>query len=136
MPLGVFVVTRRALFPPTEVARCTLSVARRNPLKADFEAASEMAATTATTKSDSAPVAGIRTRLYQGWLELAAHFGEIQTLLIICFVYVFVMGPMALAASATRRDLLAKRGFEGSASAWCDADSTTQPDLERAKRLF
>jgi hypothetical protein len=43
---------------------------------------------------------------------------------------------MAVAALATRRDLLAKRGFEGTASAWCDADSTAQPDIERAKRLF
>jgi hypothetical protein len=94
-----------------------------------------MTAITATTNEEGgAP--GLRTRLYRGWLELAAHFGEVQTLLIICFVYLFVMGPMALIAAATRRDLLAKRGFAGSASAWCDADSTTQPDVERAKRLF
>ena len=79
---------------------------------------------------------GLGRRLYLGWLALAAHFGEIQTVLIVGFVYVFVMGPMAVIASVTGRDLLAKRGFEASASAWCDADSTTQPDLERAKRLF
>jgi len=89
------------------------------------------------SRGDAVPGAsGVRSRLYRGWLELAAHFGEIQTILIICFVYVFVMGPMAVIAAAARRDLLAKRGFEGSASAWCDADSTAQPDVERAKRLF
>jgi hypothetical protein len=96
-----------------------------------------MAATTATTNLSAAPGAlTVRSRLYRGWLELAGHFGEVQTVLIICFVYMFVMGPMALAAAAARRDLLAKRGFEGAASAWSEADSTAQPDLERAKRLF
>jgi hypothetical protein len=80
--------------------------------------------------------AGLGRRLHHGWLTLAAHFGEIQTVLIVCFVYLFVMGPMAVIAAVARRDLLAKRGFEATASAWCDADSTTQPDLERAKRLF
>ena len=66
----------------------------------------------------------MRSRLYRGWLEVAGHFGEVQTLLIICFVYVFVMGPMALIAAVMGRDLLAKRGFEGANSVWCDADST------------
>lgn len=89
------------------------------------------------TMSEAAPGAGgVRSRLYRGWLEVAGHFGEVQTLLIICFVYVFVMGPMALIAAVMGRDLLAKRGFEGANSVWCDADSTAQPDLERAKRLF
>jgi hypothetical protein len=89
------------------------------------------------TKSGVAGEApGLRARLLRGWLEIAAHFGEVQTVLIVTFVYVFVMGPMALVAAAAGRDLLAKRGFAGGASAWCDADSTTQPDLERAKRLF
>jgi|SRR5687767_15644187 hypothetical protein len=92
---------------------------------------------TATTGQVPSPSGtGVRSRLYRGWLELAGHFGEVQTLLIICFVYVFVMGPMALIAAAAGRDLLAKRGFEAAASAWCDADSTPHPDLERAKRLF
>lgn len=79
---------------------------------------------------------GFRRRLYLGWLELAAHFGEIQTLLIVCVVYVFVLGPMAVLATLGRRDLLAKRGFAATASAWSDADSVSNPDLERAKRLF
>ena len=75
-------------------------------------------------------------RLYLGWLELAAHFGEVQTVLIVCFVYVFVLGPMALLATLGRQDLLAKRGFAAASSAWSEADSVSNPDLERAKRLF
>jgi len=79
---------------------------------------------------------GFWRRLYLGWLELAAHFGEIQTVLIVCVVYVFVLGPMSLIAAATRRDLLSKRGFAANTTAWDEADSTAKPDLERAKRLF
>jgi hypothetical protein len=94
-----------------------------------------MATHTATTHPPAAAAVGFGRRLYHGWLELAAHFGEIQTLLIVCVVYVFVLGPMAVAAVATRRDLLAKRDTDPS-SAWADADSTAQPDIERAKRLF
>jgi hypothetical protein len=77
-----------------------------------------------------------RSAAQQGWLELAAHFGEIQTLLIVCVVYLFVVGPTALLATLFGRDLLRKRGFEGSASAWSDADTVSNPDLARAKRLF
>jgi hypothetical protein len=90
---------------------------------------------TATTRSQGSG-SSFGRRLYLGWLELAAHFGEIQTLLIVCVVYLFVLGPMAIIATLTRRDLLAKRGFAGAASAWSDADTVSMPDLERAKRLF
>jgi hypothetical protein len=89
--------------------------------------------------TDTRPEAGAPSfgrRLYLGWLELAAHFGEIQTQIIVCVVYVFVLGPMAVLAAIARRDLLAKRGFEAATSAWSDADSVSNPDLERAKRLF
>jgi hypothetical protein len=79
---------------------------------------------------------GLARRLQQGWLELAAHFGEVQTQLIVCAVYLFVIGPTALVTTLGRRDLLAKRGFDGAASAWNEADSISKPDLERAKRLF
>lgn len=75
-------------------------------------------------------------RLYEGWMVIAAHFGEVQTLLIVCAVYVFVIGPVALGAAAARVDLLAKRAVAGKQSNWVPADSTTQPDLERAQRLF
>ena len=79
---------------------------------------------------------GFARRLQQGWLELAGHFGEVQTLLIVCAVYLFVIGPSALIVTLMGRDLLTKRGFDGAASAWDDADSVSNPDLARAKRLF
>ena len=75
-------------------------------------------------------------RLYAGWLAIAAHFGEVQTLVIVCVVYVFVLGPLAAGAAAARRDLLAKRGLGEARSAWTPADSIASPDLARAKRLF
>ena len=75
-------------------------------------------------------------RLYDGWLTIAAHFGEVQTLVIVCVVYVFVLGPLATGAAAARRDLLSKRGFGEARSAWAPADTVSSPDLERAKRLF
>ena len=88
--------------------------------------------------STAAPArgAGLAHRLRHGWLELAAHFGEVQTLLIVSVVYLFVIGPTALVATLLGRDLLAKRGFEEAASAWRDADSVSSPNLERAKRWF
>jgi hypothetical protein len=96
-----------------------------------------MTAITATAnRGPAATTPGLGRRLYHGWLELAGHFGEVQSVLVVCFVYLFVMGPMALLASATRRDLLAKRGFDAATSAWSDSDSVSKPDLERAKRLF
>jgi hypothetical protein len=90
---------------------------------------------TAPPGLEGAPL-GAGRRLYLGWLELAAHFGEIQTQLIVCFVYLFVLGPMAAIATLAGRDLLRKRGFGKPESAWNIADSTAKPDLERAKRLF
>jgi hypothetical protein len=69
-------------------------------------------------------------------MVIAGHFGEIQTLLLVSAVYVLVVGPMAVGAAVARRDLLAKRAPAGTESAWLPADSTTNPDLERAKRLF
>ena len=88
-----------------------------------------------TTAPESAAPGFVR-RLQRGWLELAGHFGEIQTLLIVCVVYLFVIGPTALITALAGRDLLAKRGFDGAASAWSDTDSVSNPDLTRAKRLF
>ena len=71
-------------------------------------------------------------KLYEGWLVIAGHFGEVQTTIIIGITYVFVIGPMALVMG--RKDLLQKRaGAAG--SVWNDAD-TTMPDLDRAKRMF
>ncbi len=72
-------------------------------------------------------------RLYEGWLVIAGHFGEVQTLVILGLTYVLMMGPVSLIMS--RKDLLQKRALHGGGTAWNDAD-TTMPDLERAKRLF
>jgi hypothetical protein len=72
-------------------------------------------------------------RLYEGWLVIAAHFGEVQTLAILGLTYFLMMGPVSLIMA--RKDLLQKRALHASGSAWNDAD-TTMPDLERAKRLF
>jgi len=71
-------------------------------------------------------------RLYEGWLVIAGHFGEVQTMVVIGLSYVFVIGPVALVMG--RKDLLHKRAL-APGSAWNDADST-KPDLERAKRMF
>jgi hypothetical protein len=75
-------------------------------------------------------------RLYDGWLAIAAHFGEIQTLVLVGVIYVFVLGPLATGAIAARRDLLAKRGLGERQSAWQPADTVSSPGLERAKRQF
>jgi hypothetical protein len=74
-------------------------------------------------------------RLHAGWLEIAACFGEVQTLLLLTIVYTLVLGPVALVSFALRRDLLQKRGLRALGSAWSEAD-TASADLERAKRLF
>jgi hypothetical protein len=75
-----------------------------------------------------------RTKL--GWLEIAGAFGEVQTLILLVVTYVVAIGPIALFMSASRQDLLHKRLMRVAGSAWNAADSTTSPDLERAKRLF
>ena len=74
-------------------------------------------------------------RFYGGWLEIAARFGQVQTLLVLTIVYTLVLGPVALVIFAFRRDLLQKRGLHLSGSAWSEAD-TAGAHLERAKRLF
>jgi len=83
-------------------------------------------------------------RLYEGWMEVAIRFGEVQTLIVVTLVYASVVGPMATAAGVARRDLLDKRSFrsagrggpEKPGSAWREADTVKAPDLERAHRLF
>jgi hypothetical protein len=75
-------------------------------------------------------------RLYEGWLLIAAQFGEVQTLIIVALVYLGVLGPMAVAIQVGRGDPLRKRELRAAGSAWLDADSTAAPDLARAKRLF
>jgi hypothetical protein len=77
----------------------------------------------------------LRRRLLDGWLAIAAAFGEVQTLVLMFVIYFGVMGPFALAISAGRGDLLGKRGLRQPGSAWRPADSAS-PDLERAKHTF
>ena len=75
-------------------------------------------------------------RLYEGWLLIAAQFGEVQTLIVVALVYGLVVGPVALVMKVGRGDPLHKRGLRAAGSAWLDADSVASPDVERAKRLF
>ena len=46
------------------------------------------------------------------------------------------MGPVGVVIAVARRDMLQKRGLRTTGSVWGDADTVTDPDLERAKRLF
>ncbi len=79
---------------------------------------------------------GFFRRLYLGWLEVAARFGEAQTLVILFVVYAAVIGPMAILSALARRDFLTKRGLGEAGSAWADADTVTAPDRDRARRMF
>jgi hypothetical protein len=71
-------------------------------------------------------------RLYQGWMAIAARFGAIQTVVLLAFFYVFLVGPAAILSRLGGRDYLDKRQLDPGRSAWHDAD-TSLPDLERAK---
>jgi hypothetical protein len=72
-------------------------------------------------------------RLYEGWLVIAGHFGEAQTLSLVGIIYVIMVGPVSLFLK--RSDPLHKKPLPAGESAWSDAD-TAAPDLERARRLF
>ena len=74
-------------------------------------------------------------RLYHGWLEIAARFGEVQTLLVLTMVYTFVIGPVSVILLALRKDLLHKGGLGEAGSSWSESESAGA-DLERARRLF
>ena len=86
--------------------------------------------------SEPQPRRPLWRRLYDGWLAIAACFGEAQTLVILFLIYTVVIGPMAIGAAVARRDLLHKRGVGEAGSAWSEAQSVAAPDLERAKHLF
>jgi hypothetical protein len=73
-------------------------------------------------------------RLLNGWMVIAGRFGSIQTLMILVFTYVLLIGPVGVALALGRSDPLAKRGLKSVQSAWLEAD-TAKPDLERAKLL-
>jgi len=73
-------------------------------------------------------------QLLDGWMVIAGRFGSVQTLMILVFMYVVLIGPVSLVLAIGRSDPLAKRGLRTAGSAWLDADSA-KPDLERAKLL-
>lgn len=73
-------------------------------------------------------------RLKNGWMAIVARFGFVQTLVLLSFIYVVVIGPVWFVMAISRRDQLAKRGLGEAGTAWQDAD-TAPPDLERAKLL-
>jgi hypothetical protein len=83
----------------------------------------------AITTSAGAP---LHTRLFQGWMLITARFGFVQTLVILAFFYLFLIGPVALGSSLARKDFLNKRSLREGPSAWNEAESA-KPDLERAK---
>jgi hypothetical protein len=63
---------------------------------------------------------------------IAARFGSIQTLVLLTFFYLFLIGPVAGISRLGGRDFLEKRQLDLAQSAWREAD-TSPPDLERAK---
>jgi hypothetical protein len=71
-------------------------------------------------------------KLKQGWMAIVGRFGHIQTMVMLVFFYVLLVGPAASISRIGRRDYLEKRQLEPARSAWHDADSAS-PDLDRAK---
>ena len=65
-------------------------------------------------------------------MAIAGRFGGIQTLVILTFFYIVVIGPVSIVTGIAGKDLLGKRGLGKGNTAWCQAD-TADPDLERAK---
>jgi len=71
-------------------------------------------------------------RLLDGWTVVALRFGTVQTLVILAFFYVLLIGPFSIVQAVARRDQLDKRTLRTEGTAWREADSA-KPDLERAK---
>jgi hypothetical protein len=65
-------------------------------------------------------------------MQITARFGFVQTLVILCLFYVFLLGPIAVGSVLGRADFLHKRGLRSGGSAWSESESA-KPDLERAK---
>ena len=73
-------------------------------------------------------------RLLEGWVAIAERFGTVQTLVLLGFIYVFVIGPVSVVQFVARRDQLDKRSLRGGDTAWRESESGGN-DLERAKLL-
>jgi hypothetical protein len=74
-------------------------------------------------------------RLLEGWLLIAGHFGEIQTLVLLGLIYGLVIGPASMVSRAAGSDFLSKRGLGEAGSAWRQAD-TRPPVLDNLKQPF
>lgn len=74
-------------------------------------------------------------RLLDGWLQIAAHFAEVQTLVLMGLIYTFVFGPASVVSRGFGSDFLGKRGLGEHGSAWREAD-TRPPELENVKQPF
>lgn len=79
--------------------------------------------------------AGSGRRLLDGWLQIAARFGEVQTLVLLGLIYTLVIGPASLAARALGSDFLSKRVPDAKGSAWRAPDSRP-PLLDNAKQPY
>ena len=73
-------------------------------------------------------------RLLAGWMVIAEHFGSVQTLVILAFFYISLIGPVSLVQAIARRDQLDKRKLRDPGTAWRESESGGN-DLERAKLL-
>jgi hypothetical protein len=70
--------------------------------------------------------------LLEGWLAIAGRFGAVQTLLLLTFFYVALIGPASILQAIARRDQLDKGGLWSEGSLWRESESSGA-DLERAK---
>ena len=68
-------------------------------------------------------------------MAIVAHFGEVQTLVLLGLVYTFAIGPTALLTSMVGRDFLEKRKLRKPGTAWRKADSRPA-ELENVKQPF
>ncbi len=78
---------------------------------------------------------GLARRLLDGWLEVVARFGEVQTLVLLGLIYGLVFGPASLVARSLGNDFLSKRRLREAGTAWQIADSRPH-DLENVKQPF
>lgn len=74
-------------------------------------------------------------RLLDGWMQIAARFGEVQTLALLGLIYVLVIGPASGISRAFGSDFLSKRGIGEGGTAWREAD-TRPPELDNVKQPF
>jgi hypothetical protein len=74
-------------------------------------------------------------RLLDGWLLIAAHFGEVQTLVLLGLIYSLVIGPASVVSRVLGSDFLTKRGLGAPGSAWREAD-TRPPLLDNLRQPY